>query len=62
MLKSAHLSRYEADELVGEPVGPGKRNELVPVPGHHVGDVERRREVHGDLFGVPGEEKVILRC
>ena len=50
MVELAHLSGYKADELVGKPVGPGQRNELVPVPGHHVGDVERGREVHRNLL------------
>ena len=40
------MSWHEADQLEGEYVGVGEAHELVPVPGHHLGDVEAGQEGH----------------
>lgn len=53
----SYLSRNEADQLVGKPVRPRERYELVPVSGDHVGHVERGGEADWDVPGEPGERE-----
>ena len=52
------MSRHEADELEGEYVGVGEAHELVPVPGHHLGDVESHQEGYGNQM--PESKKTFL--
>ena len=40
------MSWHEADQLECEYVCVGEAHELVPVPGHHLGDVEAGQEGH----------------
>ena len=59
MIWGTHMSWHEGDQLEGEQVNVGEAHELVPVPGHHLGDVEADQE--GNWYQMP-EPKKHLWC
>ena len=48
------MSWHEGDQLEGEEVSVGEAHELVPVPGHHLGDVEAGQEGQRYQMSEPG--------
>ena len=59
---SSYLARYKSNELEGYSVRPRKADELVPVPGDHVGDVEPDHEGHWNLVGKSGMKIFLKNC
>ena len=49
----SYLSGNESNQSVGDPVRLRQTDELVPVSGHDVSDVESRHERHRDLVRKP---------